>query len=331
MTKARLHDMSPILVTGATGLVGNLVVHLSRSAGLAVRAMVRPNADLSGFSGLDVEFVEADITDPSSVRAAVEGCGSIVHCAALVPGTTDVVEDFTRVNVGGTESIVEAARSAGVSRLVHVSTVNALASTPGEVVDETSPPPDDPHAGYDASKLQAEKIVLDAARAGLNAVVVNPAIVFGPGSRSLGRVISMFLSGRLPAIPLPKRRLSIVFAPDVARGCLLALEKGRSGERYILANPPLTISDFFDELSSVSGRKKPVLTMPKWLATAAVSIAWAAHPVTRWRPPITVAGIRKGGAIYDGSKAGRELGLDYTPLREALEATVSSMRGAISN
>ena len=315
-----------LLITGATGLVGGRIAALASSGGRHVRALVRSGSDTRSLERLEVELMPGDICDPASIFRAIDGCDEVCHAAALVPGATRNADDFERINVGGTENVLAAAERSGVRKLVHVSTVNTLAAGSGETVDESAPPPGRPHPGYDMSKLSAEKLVRQACVRGLDAVIVSPAIVFGPGSRQAGRVIEMFLRGRLPVLPFPDRRMSLVFVDDVAQGCLLALDRGRIGERYILANPPITVRAWMDQLATISGRRPPRFTLPTWLTALAVGAAWKISPMTRWRPPITVQGVKGGGAVFNGGRAERELGLSYTPLADALSATVARMR-----
>ena len=319
-------DQRTLLVTGATGMVGGRVAALALSSGWEVRALVRDGSDTIELQKLEVELVMGDICDPAAVSRAIDGCDYVCHAAALVPGATRDMTNFDRVNVGGTENVLAGAEKAGIIRLVLISTVNTLAASPGTVGDESAPAPSDPHPGYDISKLQAEKLVVEAGAAGMNAVIVSPAIVLGSGSRGIGRVIATFLRGRLPVIPFPDRRVSLVFVDDVARGCLAALERGQAGERYILANPPVTVREFINELAAISGKRPPRLSTPTWLTALVIGAAWKLTPLTRWQPPITVQGVKGGGASFDGSRAERDLGVDYTSLADALNETVARMR-----
>jgi dihydroflavonol-4-reductase len=256
----------------------------------------------------------------------MRGCRYVVHAAGIIPGSGATEASFKRVNSDGTRNVISAAESSGIDRMVHVSTVNVLPIMPGKPVDEDAGPPEHPHPGYDESKLSAEQAVLEASRDQLNAVVVNPAVVFGPGLGASSRIIRAFVRGRLPFVPLPGRSMSMVYVDDVARGCLLALKNGVRGERYILSNPPITISDFIDELAAVSGRRRPRLSFPSWIAVLAIGALWLIRPVTRWTPPVTVAGVRHGGTLYDGTRAERDLGLEYTRLHDALSDTVRWIR-----
>ena len=311
-----------MLVTGATGLVGGEIALELQRLGYRVTALVRPGSDRSHLSGRDITFVEGDVTDPDAVARAMDGQAYVCHAAAQVPGTGASDDEFERVNVGGTRNVCEAAIKAGVSRLLHVSTVHVFGILPGETIDEKSTLIAPPHTGYDASKANAEALVLECAGGPLDAVVVNPAVVFGPRSRHSGRLINLFLRGRLPVIPLPERVLSLIYSEDVARGARLALESGRRGERYILAGPAVTVGDFIQALANASERRAPRLSLPSWTVVAGVATAWAVSPLTRWRPPVTVEGVRGGGTVYDGGKATRDLGVEYTPLDVALTNTV---------
>jgi len=311
-----------ILVTGVTGAIGGRIARLLVAEGRVVVGLVRPESDRSLLNDIDIELVEGDVTDLSSLESAMDGCAGVIHSAGLVPGGGASEEAFHKVNSDGTQNVIAAAISSEIVRLVHVSTVNVMPILPGVTVTEDAPSPALPHAGYDESKVAAERAVLEASKGLLNAVVVNPAVVFGPGTRSSARIIRAFVRGRLPFVPLPNRRMSMVYVDDVAHGCILALDKGARGERYILSNPAITISEFIDELAAVTGRRRPRLTLPAWLAALAVGTLWSIRPVTRWRPPVTVSGVRRGGTLYDGSRAERELGLGYTDLSDALRATV---------
>lgn len=249
----------------------------------------------------------------------------VCHAAALVPGSGASTDEIHRVNVGGTRIVCEAAVKAEVSRLVYVSTAHIFGIHPGARVDEQTVPTDPPHAGYDASKAEAEEVVLRHAAGSLDAVVVNPTVVYGPRSRYSGRLIELFLKGRLPMIPLPGRILSLVYSGDVALGTRLALESGDRGKRYILAGPSVTVREFIQILAKTSGRRSPRLALPDWVLTAGVAAAWAIRPITRWRPPVTIRGVRGGGTLYDGSRAQRELGLEYTSVDVGLASTLEWM------
>lgn len=311
----------PVLVTGATGFVGGEIALELQRSGYRVTALVRPGSDTSHLPGSDIVIAEGDVTDPDAVARAMEGQTYVCHAAALVPGTGASDHEFDPVNVEGTRIVCEAAINARVSRLLHVSTAHVFGIHRGSNVDEESDPAT-PHPGYDASKAKAEALVLNYAEGPLDAVIVNPAIVYGPRSRHSGRLIKLFINGKLPVIPLPNRNLSLVYSGDVATGARLALEAGARGERYILVAPPVTVREFITALAGASGKRLPRLSLPEWAVTIGVGAAWAARPITRWRPPVTIRGIREGGTVYDGGRAVRELGMEYTTIEAGLASTV---------
>lgn len=309
-------------MTGASGFIGGEIATELQRAGYKVTAVVRPGSDSSYLLEQGIAVVEGDVTNPTDMARSMEGQTFVCHAAALVPGSGADATEFERVNVGGTHTVCEAAVQAGVTRLLHVSTAHVFGIQPGATIDEKVALTLRPHEGYDASKVAAEAVVREHSTGELDSIVINPTIVFGPRSRHSGRLINLFLNGRLPVIPLPDRTLSLVYSGDVGRGARLALELGEPGEHYILAGPTVTVREFIGALATVSGRRAPRLSLPSWAVTIGVAAAQAASPITRWRLPVTLAGIRHGGTVYDGRRAERELGVEYTPLEDALATTV---------
>ena len=319
-----VETMPSVLVTGATGMVGTAVAQELLDNGYTVRALARPGSDTTALEMDGIPLFIGDINDGDAVAAAVSGVDYVCHVAGLVPGSTRDSSEFHDVNVKGTRTVRDASVAAGVRRILHVSTVHTFGKRPGSVIDELSDLEIDPHLGYDSSKISAEEIMLET-DSGTEVVVVNPTVIFGPRSSHAGRILQMFVKGRLPVTPLPDRSLSLVYVADVARGVRLALEEGRTGQRYILASEAISTRNFIQTLANVTGRKPPRFSVPTWLVQAVVSFFWLVSPITRWRPPITPAGIREGGTVYDGSKATRELGLEYTDLGVALRETVEHL------
>ena len=311
------------LVTGASGMLGSRLVEILIGNGWTVAAYIQSGSDESDIAATGAAIHRGDITDAAALRNAAEGCGAIFHAAALVPGSGASEQEFHRVNVEGTRNVLNIAVEISAQRVVHVSTVNTIAGQPGVVVDESIGPPTDIHRGYDASKVAGERLALEYAAIGLDVVVLNPAVMFGPRSRNSGRIINLFLRGRMPILPAPSRPMSFAFVDDAAVACMLAMAHGERGQRYIVANPPVSLRDFVGTLAEVSGRRRPRISLPSGLIALGVDALRLASPVTHWTPPVTGKGIRRGGALYDGGKAFRELGLEYTPLSAALKSTVS--------
>ena len=311
-------------------MVGGRIARLLLERGDRVRAFVRPGTGpsrtgVTELETLGAEIVYGDVTDPSATAVAVGGCSDVYHCAALVDPFHWNLADYDRVNVDGTRNVLDAALAAGVRRFLHMSSIAALGAEPGTRADESAEPSAPWRPGYGRSKFLSEELVR-AAAGEMHVVSVNPGIVFGPADRHFVMLIRAFLRGRLPVIAFAHRPMSLVYVDDVARGSLLALERGESGSRYLLVQPTVTVAEFFDELAAASGRRPPRVRLPDWLAIAGAMGMRAIAPIRRRRAPVaSFRGLRIGPAAFDGGLATRELGLEYTPLRDAIDATVAEL------
>src|SRR6266508_773068 len=276
------------LVTGASGLVGSHVTRLLVARGDSVRALVRDRSPLDELDGLDVELVYGDVLDRGSVRGAMQGVQRVFHVAGLTSLRANADKVFA-VNVGGTRIVLEEALRAGVARAVHSSSVAAMGpAARGSTADEDQLF----RAGryglpYVNAKHEAELEAMRLAAHGLPVVVVNPAHVFGAGDhhRSSTELVRRFLRGEIPAYV--DGALNIVDAEDVARGHLLADERGTPGERYILGNRNFTLDRLFADLGRLSGVEPPALKLPL-AAAAALARGLELNPLPPARPPITV-------------------------------------------
>ena len=232
------------LVTGATGFVGGAVVRALVARGSDVRVLARAGADLQNIQNLAVERVEGDLRDPVSLRRSLTGCGQLYHIAAHYALWAKDPSIFYDINVTGTKNLLEAARDVGVERIVYCSTIGAIGIPPsGGLGTEETPVSLEQMAGhYKRSKYLAEQEVLTLAKTGLPVVIVNPSAPVGAGDvkpTPTGQVIVDFMKGRMPAYI--ETGMNIVDVDDVAVGHLLAMEKGRIGERYILGNSNLML------------------------------------------------------------------------------------------
>jgi dihydroflavonol-4-reductase len=319
-------------VTGGTGFVGGAVVRRLLEDGHRVRALVRPGADTRQLDDLPVERVAGHLGAATSLRQGMAGCGWVFHVAALYSFWGHAWDDFYQTNVEGTRRVLEAARDAGVERIVHTSSIAAL----GVHADRTPATEDAPglveaHGGfYQRSKALGERVALEAACQGLPVVVVNPSTPVGVADHKptpTGQMIVDFLQGRLPGYV--DTGLNIVDVDDVAAGHLLAARRGRVGERYILGGENLTLKQVLDLLAEVSGQRPARLRMPHWvaLAWAYVDVAWA-RLVPRRTPTATPEKVQlsRRYEYFDPGKAVRELGLPQTPAREALRKAVAWYR-----
>ena len=319
-------------VTGGTGFIGGAVARRLLEAGHEVRALVRPSADTRQLDGLPTERVEGDLRDATSLRRGVAGCDSVFHVAALYSYWGHPWEDFYQVNVEGTRRLLEAAREASVSRIVYTSSIAVLGipedGSPG--TEDTPSRLPDMIGNYKRSKFLAEEVARDCARQGLPVIIVNPGAPVGVGDHKptpTGQLIVNFLNGRMPAYV--DTGLSIVDVEDVAAGHLLAAERGRVGERYILGGENLTLRQVLDILAELSCRPRVKVRIPRAVALgwayADVALAWLNPRRTPYATPEKVRLSRKC-EYFDSGKAVRELGLPQTPARDALRKAVEWYR-----
>jgi dihydroflavonol-4-reductase len=314
-----------VLVTGATGLVGSHLTRLLVERGDRVRVTARDRSRLDNLAGLDVEQVTCDVLDRRAVRRALRGVDRVFHVAGLTSLRASR-EALFRVNVQGTRTVLEEALRAGVERAVHTSSVAAIGPAErGSTADERQPflagALDVP---YVHAKREAEAEALRAAAAGLRVVIVNPAFVFGAGDvyRSSTALVLRFLRRQIPAYV--DGALNVVDAEDVARGHLLAEERGRPGERYILGNRNFTLDRLFADLGRLSGVAPPALKLP---LPAALALARAAEAASS-SPPVTAVEVRAAAQwwAYRSTKARRELGWRPSHHEDTLERTIAWYR-----
>lgn len=321
------------LVTGATGFVGSAVVRRLLAAGHEVRVLVRPGADRRNLEGLPVEAVPGDLTDPASLAGALKGCKVLFHAAADYRLWIPNPNAMYRTNVDGTRDIMTEALSAGVERIVYTSSVATLGSAAdGSPADEDTPSAlNDMIGHYKRSKFLAEAEVRRLVRErGLPAVIVNPSAPVGPRDikpTPTGRVIVDAASGRMPAYV--DTGLNLVHVDDVACGHLLALERGRPGDRYILAGRNMTLKEILDEISAITGRPSPRIRLPHGvvLPFAFLSEGWA-RITGGAEPRATLDGVRmaRKPMFVSSEKAKRELGYAPRPAENALRDAVEWFR-----
>jgi len=311
------------LVTGATGFVGANVVRELLREGATVRVLARPNGDRRAIDGLAVEICEGDLVDAASIRRAVQGAATVYHVAADYRLWAKHPEEIYRANVEGTRAVLQASADAGVNRIVYTSSVGALGipkdGTPGT---ETTPVTLADMVGpYKASKFLAEQVALGFALKGLPVVIVNPSTPIGPWDvkpTPTGQMVVDFLQGRMFATV--DTGLNIVHVRDVARGHLLAAERGRVGEKYILGNANFTLTEIGGLLAEVAGSRAPRARIPyavAWLAAGCMELA-ARVTGTVPRVPLTAVRMSRKRMFFSPAKAVKELGLPQTDVRTAL-------------
>jgi dihydroflavonol-4-reductase len=266
-----------VFVTGGTGFIGGHVVRKLRERGDDVRVLVRNPSKATQLQQLGCELVAGSLADGDAIRAGMEGCDGAIHGAAVyevgIPQSEH--EAMYEANVVGTETVLRAALEAKVPRVVYISTVAAFGNTNGEVVDESYEHPGTSYTSYyERTKVEAHRLAKRLiAEEGLPAVIVQPGGVYGPDDHSaLGRQMNQFLAGRLPLLPFPETGFNMVHVDDVADGVLLALDKGKVGESYILGGEITTMRGMMGTLAQVAGRKPPKRSMPTGVLKAMTPI-----------------------------------------------------------
>jgi dihydroflavonol-4-reductase len=324
----------PTLLTGGTGFVGAAVARALLGRGHAVRALARRGGDRRNLDGLPVEVVEGDLTDPPSLTRAVAGCRFLVHVAADYRIWVPDAAAMLRANVEGTRALMEAAQVAGVERIVYCSSVAALGlvgdGTPG---DETTPVSEDKIVGiYKKSKYRAEQAVLALVRErGLPAVVVNPSTPVGPRDikpTPTGKMILDAAAGRMPAYI--DTGLNVVHVDDVAEGHMLALERGRIGEKYILGGENFLLRDLLAVVAAETGRKPPSVRLPGAALWPVALACEALANVAGIEPMVTRDHLRmaRKKMFFSPAKATAELGFAPRPAREAVRDAVAWLRSS---
>jgi dihydroflavonol-4-reductase len=317
------------LVTGGTGFVGAAVVRLLLSDGYAVRALVRRGCDLRNLDGLDIELTRGDLGDRNSLRQALKGCRRLFHVAAHYALWAPDPNVFYRVNVDGTRNLLQTAMEAGVERVVYTSTVGALGyREDGGPADEKTPVTLDQMIGhYKRSKFLAEEEARRAAASGLPVVIVNPSTPVGPRDikpTPTGQIIVDFLNRRMPAYI--DTGLNLIDVDDVAWGHLLAADRGKVGERYILGHRNLTLKQIFSILAEITKIPAPRVRLPyRLILPLAYANQWLSNRITKKPPRIPLEGVKmaRRHMFFDSSKAIRELGLPQSPIEQALERAVT--------
>jgi dihydroflavonol-4-reductase len=325
-----------IAVTGATGHVGNALLRAladrqaaGAETGFAgpLRAVVRRQSDTSSLAGLDVELVTADMGDVESLVAAFQGADAVFHVAGLISIGGDRFERLRATNVHGTQNVIEACRLAGVRRLIYTSSVHAFVEPPhGTPTDENTPiDPERAHGPYGKTKAAATQLLFAAAQDGLDSVVVFPSGIIGPYDyrpSHTGQFILSVLRRRLGAYV--DGGYNFVDVRDVATGLIGALERGRSGEGYLLAGHEVTVRELLQTIEELSGVPAPRLRLHFGFVRAVSFLTPVYYRITGQKRIFTTYSLDviTSNCCMDSSKAARELGFSPRPLRATLGDTV---------
>ncbi len=317
-----------ILVTGATGHIGNVLVRELVRRGHSVRTLLLPGEDLTPLQDLPVERLEGDVLDPASLEAAVRGVSEVFHLAGLIsilPGMRPLLH---RVNVVGTQNMLKASRQAGVRRFIYTSSIHAIAPTPpGILIDERLPfDPEQTWGDYDRTKAEATLEVRRAAAEGLDAVIVCPTGVIGPYDYRRSEMGQFLIDCARPGPKLyVDGAYDFVDVRDVAEGHILACERGRTGESYILSGSRLTVRRIIALVERVTGAVGPHLRLPFWLASLAARFTPLYYRLTRARPRFTPYSLHTllSNSWISAAKAQRELGYRSRPAEITIADTLA--------
>jgi dihydroflavonol-4-reductase len=321
-------------VTGATGFLGSHVARVLAEQGADLRLLVRPTSDLRNLDGLNADRVVGDLRDSTSLEKAISGCDVVFHVAADYRLWVRDPDEMYRSNVEGTRGLLEAARKQGVRRVVYtssVATMGFISNHASRVADEESPVSlADMIGPYKRSKFMAEQVAVDAARSGVDVVIVNPSTPIGERDikpTPTGRIVVDFLKRKFPAYM--ETGLNLVDATECARGHVQALEKGRSGERYILGGENLTLKEILDRLAAITGLPSPTVKVPYLVALAGgIFYEMVSGRLLGREPRATIDEVRMARKMMfvNSAKAERELGWRAVPVDGALRRSVEWFR-----
>jgi len=320
-----------VFVTGGIGFIGGQVVRDLRARGDDVACLVRSPEKAQEVNGLGCELVEGDLTNDVAIRSGMAGCDAVIHGAAVyevgIPKSQHTA--MYEANVLGTERVLRAALEEKIPKVVYVSTVGAFGNTHGEVVDETYKHPGTGHTSYyEETKVQAHQIaqrLID--EEGLPCVIVQPGGVYGPKDHSsLGVMIDQFVDGKMPMIPFPDLGMNLVHVEDVADGVLLALDKGKVGESYVLGGQITTVRELIGTLADVSGRKAPKRAIPTGLMKMLTPVGPVVGKVMGQPPNLSELISSADGVTFwaKHDKAMSELGYSPRALEQGLRDTLAA-------
>ena len=320
-----------VFVTGGTGFIGGEAVRQLRARGDEVACLVRSPEKAGKLRELDCELVSGDLGDADALRSGMEGCDGLIHAAAMyevgIPAKQHPA--MYEANVRGSERVLQAALDAKVGKVVYVSTVGIFGNTHGKVVDESYEHPGKEFTSYyEETKLEGHRIAKRMmAEDGLPGVIVQPGGVYGPGDESqVADLLKEFFAGRLFLLPFPELGICLTHVEDIAAGILLALDKGKAGETYVISGPATTIREAIDTVASASGRKAPKRALPTGLLKALAPIGPLVGKLSG-QPPNLREMISSGDGVtfWAGyEKAGHELGYAPRPLEEGIRETLKA-------
>lgn len=318
-----------ILITGASGYVGNNLAHTLAGMGNEVHALIRLDAAKEILQHSNIRIMKGDILDKESLSAAMKGCRQVYHAAAKVGAWARDPSDFYKVNVKGTLNVLEAASRAGVEKLVYTSSCGVLGPSVNEPVNEKHIRTTRFGIDYDLSKKMGEDAVMQFDKKGMQAVIVYPSKIYGPGNIShsitANAVIDKFLKKGIAFIPSPGTfKVCFAFIEDVINGHILAMQKGKNGEKYILGGNNISYLDFFERIRTIANSKGKILPVSKKIIETWAGLQLLNYRITGHPPAFTPQSVNYifSDYTFSSEKAIRELSYPVTPLDEAIEKTI---------
>jgi nucleoside-diphosphate-sugar epimerase len=320
-----------VFVTGGTGFIGGEVVRQLRARGDEVSCLVRTPEKGRTAADLGCRLVPGDLGDSKAIREGIEGCDAVIHAAAMyevgIPASQRPA--MREANVGGTKRVLRAALEAGVPKVVYVSTVGIFGNTHGKVVDESYE-----HTGkdftssYEETKWEAHQIAKRMIRdEGLPCTIVQPGGVYGPGdTSSIAALLDQFLSGKMPLLPFPEAGFCLSHVEDIAAGIILALDKGRAGEAYVISGPVTTVREAIGVVAGVTGRKAPKHAIPTPVMKALIPVGPLVGKMMGQPPNLRELISSADGVTFWASheKASRELGYEPRGLEQGMRETLEA-------
>jgi nucleoside-diphosphate-sugar epimerase len=322
-----------VLITGAAGYIGNKLAHCLANRGVLVHALVRSDEQRASLQHPNIVIFKGDVCDMETLKPAIENCRQVYHTAAKVGAWLKDPSLFYTVNVGGTNNVFLAAVKAGVEKVVFTSTSGVLGPTSGAPLQEDAKRRINFKIDYDISKKEAECVVMDHIKNGVNAVIVSPSKIFGPGvtshSMTANAIIRSFLTKKITFIPSPGTyQVCFAFVDDVVNGHFLAMEKGTAGEKYILGGANITYYDFFNRIRILAGYRARIISMPKKAVKLWAYLQQANHYI--FSAPVHFPAKTVDHAFtnytFSSQKAISQLGYAITPLDNALLKTIQFLK-----
>lgn len=323
-----------ILITGATGQIGHKVALTLAERNNKIHILVRNPNSFNIPSHKNIKVFQGDITDVPSISAAINGCNQVYHVAALAKIFHTDSTQFHKINVEGTHNLLQKAVEFGVERFLFTSSCSVIGPSNGKILNENDVRTTPFFCDYDITKHQAENLVKEYASKGLHAVIVSPSKIYGHScietkDISINKVIHNFLNGKLTFIPNPSHLMAnYCFIDDVVEGHILALNKGKSGENYILGGENISYRDFFNTVKNISGTKTKLIEVPEILVKILSLVQWIQFLTTRKEPYVTTKSIKQifCNKIFSSNKAISHLGYTITPISEGLQHTIHSLK-----